>query len=682
MLRHRFHFMFLIAICLVAAISKGTVDIAAGEDSKPDVSACDCAARTQFPSDKTPILLVTDSSYKANPFGCYLVEILRSEGLVEFEQVERTELGLATDTQLSDYQVIILAEMKLTDVNKKLLRRYVHDGGLLIGMRPGAGLADLFGVKIEGIRTERLLQYFGVAAELSKNLPLPSGMGIVQKSLQYHGEATNYLPDGAKPLAFLYDDVDTVSKNTAVTVNRHGRGLAVAFAFDLAKSVTLMRQGNPDWKDSEGDGITQYRPMDMFYRLHTDNLKTTGVDTSMHRSKEDLFRDDGRKYTDFKRLRIPQADESQRLLANLIVSLADKPLPRMWYLPKTHKTLMVNTGDAENNFGEELDPAFNDCAKYGGFFTAYLRNGGPGRGVERTTVEKEAAWRKAGHEIGVHPWSGAKEYIADCEPYDKTYATIVQQMKDKFGHGSRTGRPHTGDWVGWTEMAAIMAKYGTRMDLTYYHYYNSAHPLDSYGYFNGTGLPQRFIDANGKLLPIYQTTTQWADEWFADNKLTVEQTVSIIKTMFEDAEKYGYYSAFVNNIHQIRYNGLPGIDEITEKWPSIIWQYCRDKDIPSWSAEMLLDFVEARNSVRFEKLSWKTDPARHTAELSFDFMAPLARQDLTVMLPVDWSGRKLKSLLVNGKPTEFQTEQIKGIEYGMFTIRKTKINIVATYTKP
>ncbi len=44
---------------------------------------------------------------------------------------------------------------------------------------------------------------------------------------------------------------------------------------------------------------------------------------------------------------IPQADEQQRLLANLIVTMARdrKPLPHFWYLPRGEKAAIVMTGD-------------------------------------------------------------------------------------------------------------------------------------------------------------------------------------------------------------------------------------------------------------------------------------------------------------------------------------------------
>ena len=47
------------------------------------------------------------------------------------------------------------------------------------------------------------------------------------------------------------------------------------------------------------------------------------------------------------KIAIPQADEQQRLLANLItVMVRDRlPMPRFWYLPRGEKAVVVMSGD-------------------------------------------------------------------------------------------------------------------------------------------------------------------------------------------------------------------------------------------------------------------------------------------------------------------------------------------------
>ena len=51
---------------------------------------------------------------------------------------------------------------------------------------------------------------------------------------------------GATAFAHLWHSIGTPSMSPAVTINNFGDGKAAAFAFDLAKSIVLMRQGNPE----------------------------------------------------------------------------------------------------------------------------------------------------------------------------------------------------------------------------------------------------------------------------------------------------------------------------------------------------------------------------------------------------------------------------------------------------
>jgi hypothetical protein len=148
--------------------------------------------------------------------------------------------------------------------------------------------------------------------------------------------------------------------------------------------------------------------------------------------------------------------------------------------------------------------------------------------------------------------------------------------------------------------------------------------------------------------------------------------------MFE-AAKAGYYSALATLVHPCRYNGSGGRDKVTPVWPHKVWAYCRDKGIPSWSAEMLLDFVEARNGARFEKITWAAEPKRDTRSLTFDFRTPAGGQDLTIMIPRCWLGRILTSVAADDEAVDFRTETIKGIEYGMFTTTAPHARVTADY---
>jgi len=583
-----------------------------------------------------PILIVTDSDAADNPHGGYLAEILRGEGLVEFLQVELASILADPDPQayLASFPVVLLSETELNPTEEGHFRSYVSGGGKLIAMRPDPDLADLFGMSFVGTRVEQDLQYY--AMDTTRD----PGIGLTDVSLQYHGAADDYTLNGAVALAHLWDDIHTPSSNPAVSLYSHGSGHASAFTFDLAKSVVLTRQGNPAWKDSEGDGLSGYRPGDLFFR-------TTGE-----------------KWLSPERTRIPQADEAQRFLANLILTLVDQPLPRMWYLPALHKALMVNTGEAESMGGASLEQIMVDLEGYGGYYTHYLME----VGITNTPAAMEADWRARGHEVGPHMWGGGPD---TCEALYPAYQQITNNLLGKFGHGGRTARSHTIDWCGWSDMAGIEAEFGTRMDTNYYHYLPPLLPYgdNANGYFTGSGLPQRFSDEAGNILPIYQAATPWPDEWFADNGFTAEETAQIIKDMFSAAEN-GSFSAFVANIHHVRYYGA---DSITHTWANEVWAYARDNGIPLWSAEMLLDFVQARDAAAFENITWNGD------SLQFTFKTLYGGQDLTVMVPSEADGRTLAFVKVDGVGVPYVVETLKGRSYALFSTQAPQARVTATY---
>ena len=589
-----------------------------------------------------PIMVIVDSAYAAtNPFGNYLTEILRAEGLAAFERIELSVLTAQADPlgHLRQHSPVLLAETRLSPAQRDLLREYVRGGGRLIAMRPDPELADLFGLAFQGRRPdreERPLQF--MAFDTTQG----PGVGLSAQSLQYHGDADDYALAGATALGFLWNSVDEPSTNPAITRHRFGAGQAAAWTFDLARSVVLTRQGNPAWKDSESDGVlgvvaggpylpTQYRPLDMFARF------------------------DGRMWFERSRLRTPQADEQQRCLANLILAMAATPLPRLWYLPNAGTALIVNTGDACYADTQQVSETIDAAAAAGGTFSTYLLHE---QVTDPAFVGAGQGWRAAGHEVAPHVYTSTQTR----DDLRAAYGAISAELQARFQNGARTARNHTIEWLGWTDMAKIEAEFGTRLDLNYYHYWNfpavaamSSPPhvcnlptdkADACGYFTGSGLAQRFCDERGVILPIYQLATEWVDEFFDDNSaaqlaalglpliparcgFAAGDAFAVIQSMIEAAAA-GYTSAFVTNVHPARFRGpLP----ITREWAGQLWEYARERGIRMCSAERFLDFVEARWATRFERLEWAG------STLSFDVVGPADAappgQGLTVMLPGD-----------------------------------------------
>ena len=147
--------------------------------------------------------------------------------------------------------------------------------------------------------------------------------------MQFHGTADRYTLNGATSVATLYSTATTATSNPAVTLRSVGAsgGQAAAFTYDLARSVVYTRQGNPAWATQERDGVAGIRPDDMFYGARAGDVQPDWIDTN--------------------KIAIPQADEQQRLLLNLITQMErDKlPLPRFWYLPRGEKAAVVMSGD-------------------------------------------------------------------------------------------------------------------------------------------------------------------------------------------------------------------------------------------------------------------------------------------------------------------------------------------------
>ena len=142
--------------------------------------------------------------------------------------------------------------------------------------------------------------------------------------MQFHGTADHYTLSGANSLATLYNSATTATSYPAIASYNRGSGQVVIFTFDLARSIILMRQGNPAWAGQEGDGTNGIRASDMF-----------------------VGRSGQPNWIDTSKLLIPQADEQMHVLSHAIEQLnaSKRPLPRVWYFPDLIKGALIMTGD-------------------------------------------------------------------------------------------------------------------------------------------------------------------------------------------------------------------------------------------------------------------------------------------------------------------------------------------------
>ena len=268
-----------------------------------------------------------------------------------------------------------------------MFSNWVTAGGNLIAMHPDKKLASLLGITDASATLADAYMLVDTSAA--------PGAGIVGQTMQFHGTADKYTLSGASPIATLYSNATTATANPALTIRSVGSagGQAAAFTYDLARSVVYTRQGNPAWSGQERDAQPPIRSDDLFFGGAQPN------------------------YVDLSKVAIPQADEQQRLLANLIGFLnADrKPLPRFWYFPRGFKAAVVMTGDDHANGGTAgrfdiynsdsttgCSVADWDCVRG----TSYIF---PGTPISEAQV---AQYVSQGFEIGVHMWmSGQRRGI-------------------------------------------------------------------------------------------------------------------------------------------------------------------------------------------------------------------------------------------------------------------------------
>jgi hypothetical protein len=584
-------------------------------DAAGNVSA-DSRAVVSLTSDG-PILIVSSES---NPFSSYYAEIIRTEGLNAFAE---TDISLLTSQMLAAYDVVILGEISLTTPQATLLSSWVNAGGKLIAMRPDKKLAGVLGLRDKGATISN--------AYLLVNTSSGPGVGIVNQTIQYHGMADLYTLCGAASIATLYSDASTQTSSPAVTLNSYGAngGQAAAFTYDLARSIVYTRQGNPAWSGQERDGNYPIRSNDLFYGA-----------ASLDRQPD---------WVDLNKVAIPQADEQQRLLANLIIRMNQdkKPLPRFWYFPRSLPAVVVMTGDDHGNNGTS------------GRFDSYLVASPPNCSVDDwecirstsyiftdTPISNVQAsdYNASGFELALH----VNTNCADWTPatLESFYASQLSAWDKKFDilPAPTTHRTHCIAWSDYATQPAVELAHGIRLDASYY-YYPSAWVADRPGFFTGSGMPMRFADSNGAIIDVFQAATQMTDESGQTFPFTVD-------TLLDSAiGPDGYFGVFVANMHT---------DESASSGSDSIVASALARGIPVVSARQLLKWLDGRDTSSFGSLEWNGNV--------LDFTITVTREatGLVAMVPVI-DGQIVTDITCNNSPVSFTMVKIKGIQYARFT---------------
>jgi hypothetical protein len=575
-----------------------------------------------------PILVLTNA---ANPLTGYYGEILLAEGMNEFSLKDTSTIS---STTLSQYDVVILGQASLSAAQVTTLTNWVNAGGKLIAMRPDKQLASLLGLGDLGTTLAE-----GYLLVDTNSAP---GGGIVGQPMQYHSIADRYRLAGAASVATLYSSATAPTTNPAVTLCSVGAngGQAAAFTYDLARSIVYTRQGNPAWSGQERDGFAPIRPDDLFFG--------------------------GTGATDWVNLNnaaIPQADEQQRLLANLIVRMeANKQLlPRFWYFPNMRQAVVVMTGDdhafgsayAVRRFNQFLaaSPAGGSLANWDlPRCTMYTYSPNPG-----LTDAQVASFQANGFEISLHLNTGCTNYT----PAQLTafFTDQIAQLKSTYPSviAPTTHRIHCIAWSGYTFPADISRQMGIRFETSYY-YWPTNWVADRPGFMTGSGMPMRFAATNGVILDIYQAATEMTDE----SGQTYPNTIDTLLNRALGPE--GYYGAFVANIHT---------DSDSEPAADAILASAQSHGVALVGSRQMLAWVDARNSSMIKSISW------NNSTQSFAIDAPSNAVGLRVMVPVPGT-MSVGGATFNGGNISYTVNTLKGIRYAIVPAQTGNYSITFT----
>lgn len=610
-----------------------------------------------------PILLVVNDS-TANPFSRYLAEILLAEGINAYQAVmiDKADLPL-----MRSYPLVLLAEGALSEPQAEMMASYVLDGGHLICMRPSAEFAGQFGLEFEPETTSDGYWWSEQAH--------PSGQGVSTEVMQFHGSADHYPANQWETLAWLSAAPDRDSAaHPAVVSSQHGKGEVNFWAFDLARSVVLTRQGNPAWTNQERDDRDGIRALDAF------------VD-----------------WMDLDRIAVPQADEQMRLFSGQIATLLanDFPLPRMWYFPEGKMGVLVATGDSHQNPRTIIDKVLGEIEQVDGNISVYYTpptDSDWKRAVRRAswfaddvpvlgswvnkaefpTPDDVQDWRGRGHEFAFHPYveTGLEEGWRD---YWETFTGLG------YGNTPLTVRTHRILWHGWVETARVQATYGIGMNLDYYHYGPALQKKNgewATGHFNGTGLPMRFVDGEGRVLAIFQQTTQLVDEHLikmpwgiggpnVGGEAGVGVAEQILQSCLDSAP-----AAIGAQFHIDPFIYGEDIKPDVERFLKGTLEAAGNRDIPIWTAEQWLKFNLERQTVDINSMKWEDA----SGDLTFELNAATGSENgVALIVPLAHHTKKLSRFLVDHVEVSAQILKIHNIEFGWFSVRGGSHFVIAQY---
>ena len=504
-----------------------------------------------MPESAPPASILVLSETADRPFNSShaLAELLRLEGI---NDLETAPLEALSSELLDGRSLVVLGPADPAVKAVDILLAHVESGGGLICLSPGEALAGRLGLAPPF--TGRMHPRIRVPFDEFPNAGLP-----------VRGWAHHYRPGAsidAEEIASLLSPEGTPTNTPAIFQFPRGKGKIIVLAYDIAACVYLLRQGNPLLAGCRSLGFSRMRPADLF-----------------------------QDWQDAQTAEHPVADLHTHLFRELIHRAwpDGAVLPWLWYFPGDADTLLVLTSDDDWSTREQFETLIDACERHDARLTFYLIQG-------KSVMDRPwlASLLDRGFDFSIHP----NLPVPSLPDWDTRLTDHVRQFRETYARppGSSV-RNHAVVWAGYLEGARIQARHGFAFDTNYF----SILPHGR-SYMAGAGLPARFVDLTGEVLPIFQLPSQYSDEttlggqgfeWSLD--LTPDQGIDLITGVIQK-NAATQHSMLCVNAHPVSFATYS-----SPMWVPVL-QFARDHHIPVWNADRFARFWQTRRQTRLRPI--------------------------------------------------------------------------------
>ena len=548
----------------------------------------------------------------------YLVEMLKTWGLALYEVAKPDVLP---DLDPVDAPVVICpaSEIQPTNLIRGLhgeaLIAYARRGGTVICFLPEGTLATAAGLENKGEKEVPLrlrVTAYPAAGWAGELLPIVGHAQTVQHA------------SGVQVLAYLSHPGRYEGESVGIAEARVGQGRIVAFAFDLALCVLMLRQGDPNRAEVLPPGDPCARP-------------------------SHLAADIGPSDSGW----IPFADLLSRLLVDLVRRYLRAPTPLLSHLPGAAAGILLYSGDEDGAQVAWNDEELDYVATAGGRMNLYLIPIG-------TNSEKgDVARYRLQHDVGPHPNLRA----LDGHPVGERLAEFERQIRmfqEMFDIPARSLRNHSTAWAGYLEPVEVMEGLGVRMDANYFSgTFMRDRECAPYAGF-GAVMPMRFCQPNGRLIQVFQQHTHLADDlMFGDSdysyRFSPKAFEGMLRRILTDCVTRFHtpYAVCIHPSNWVRFSRAQGQELLRQ---------AAEWDLPVWSFDQWVAFWEARDTWRFDEVTWDGSTLRFVVEGS------RSHDGLCVIVPVQYNGAPLSEVRLDGKIVEWQPGVRDGREVALVAL--------------